>query len=84
MNLFISNISRSTKDDELRVLFQTMGEVTSVKIINDKYTGESKGFGFVDMRNDSQALDAIQKLTNTELGGRKLVVSKAHDRKEGY
>lgn len=81
MNLFISNISQSTKDGELLELFQTIGEVTSVKIISDKYTGESKGFGFVDMRNNNQAEDAIQKLTNTKLGGQKLVVSKARGKK---
>lgn len=84
MNLFVSNISHSVKNDELRLLFQKIGEVTSVKIINDKYTGESKGFGFVDMRDDTQALEAIEKLTNTDLGGRKLVVAKAKEKTSGY
>jgi RNA recognition motif-containing protein len=84
MNLFVSNISHKVKEDELRTLFQGIGEVSSVKIISDKYTGESKGFGFIDMRNDSQALEAIQKLANTDLGGRKLVVSKARERNSGY
>jgi RNA recognition motif-containing protein len=84
MNLFVSNISHKVKEDELRTLFQGIGEVSSVKIISDKYTGESKGFGFIDMHDDSQALEAIQKLTNTDLGGRKLVVSKARERNSGY
>ena len=83
MNLFVSNISHKVKEDELRTLFQGIGEVSSVKIISDKYTGESKGFGFIDMHDDSQALEAIQKLTNTDLGGRKLVVSKAKERNSG-
>lgn len=84
MNLFVSNISHKVKEDELRTLFQGIGEVSSVKIISDKYTGESKGFGFIDMRDESQALEAIQKLTNTDLGGRKLVVSKARERNSAY
>ncbi len=84
MNLFVSNISHKVKEEELKTLFQGIGEVNTVKIISDKYTGESKGFGFIDMRDDTQALEAIQKLTNTDLGGRKLVVSKARERSSGY
>ena len=84
MNLFVSNISHKVKEEELKTLFQGIGEVNTVKIISDKYTGESKGFGFIDMRDDSQALEAIQKLTNTDLGGRKLVVSRARERNSGY
>jgi len=84
MNLFVANISRSVKDDALKALFAEFGEVTSVKIINDKYTGESKGFGFVEMRNDTQALDAIKKLTNANFFGRNLIVSKARPKTTGY
>jgi RNA recognition motif-containing protein len=83
MNLFVANISNSVKDDALKALFSEFGEVTSVKIINDKFTGQSKGFGFVEMSNDSQALDAIQKLTNANFFGKNLVVSKARPKTSG-
>jgi RNA recognition motif-containing protein len=84
MNLYVSNINLTTKEDELRMFFQQAGEVSSVKIISDRYTGESKGFGFVDMPDDRQALGAIQQLTNTSLAGRKLVISKARERSNRY
>jgi RNA recognition motif-containing protein len=84
MNLFVSNISRTIKADELKQLFESVGDVKSVKIISDKYTGESKGFGFVEMTNDNQGLLAIQQLTDTELRGRRLTVTKAKPRISGY
>ena len=77
MNLFVTNISRTVKEEALKALFSEFGQVSSVKIIGDKYTGESKGFGFVEMADEKQALEAIRKLTNAEFFGRKLVVSKA-------
>lgn len=77
MNLFVANISRTVKEDALKALFTEFGEVTSVKIINDRLTGESKGFGFVEMPYDNEALDAIKKLTNATFFGKNLVVSKA-------
>ena len=84
MNLFVTNISRTVKEDALKALFSEFGQVTSVKIIGDKYTGESKGFGFVDMVNDNQALDAIKKLTNADFFGRRLMVSKARPKITQY
>lgn len=60
-----------------QALFSEFGQVTSVRIIGDKYTGESKGFGSVEMANENQALEAIKRLTNAEFFGRQLVVSKA-------
>jgi RNA recognition motif-containing protein len=84
MNLFVTNISRVVKDDALKALFAEFGEVTTVKIIFDKFTGESKGFGFVEMANDSQALDAIKKLTNASFFGKNLVVSKARPQTSSY
>lgn len=84
MNLFVSNISRTIKADELKQLFESVGDVKSVKIISDKYTGESKGFGFVEMTNENQGLLAIQQLTDTELRGRRLTVTKAKPRISGY
>lgn len=84
MNLFVANINRTVKEDALQALFSEFGQVSSVKIIGDKYTGESKGFGFVDMVNDSQAMEAIKKLTNAEFFGRKLMVSKARPKTTTY
>ncbi len=84
MNLFVTNISHVVKEEALKALFSEFGQVSSVKIIGDKYTGESKGFGFVEMENDSQALDAINRLTNAEFFGRKLMVSKARPKTNTY
>jgi RNA recognition motif-containing protein len=84
MNLFVTNIDRSVSEDALKALFAEFGQVSSVKIIIDKQTGESKGFGFVEMPNDSQAMDAIKKLTNAEFFGRKLLVSKARPKTTTY
>ena len=84
MNLFVANINKTVKDDALRELFAEFGEVTSVKILTDKYSGESKGFGFVDMLNDNQAQEAIRRLGNVEFFGRKLVVSKARPKPSAY
>ena len=84
MNLFVANISHSAKEEELKALFAEIGEVTSVKIITDKHTGASKGFGFVEMRNDDQALEAIKKLSNTSFSGRNLIVSKARPKTSSY
>lgn len=84
MNLYVSNLNLTTKEAELRIFFQKAGEVSSVKIISDRYTGDSKGFAFVDMPDDRQAQEAIQQLTNTSLAGRKLVISKAREKSNGY
>jgi RNA recognition motif-containing protein len=77
MNLFVANISRTVTEDALKALFNEFGEVASVKIVSDKLTGESKGYGFVDMKRDDHAMMAINKLSNAEYFGKKLVVSKA-------
>lgn len=84
MNLFVANIGRDVKDDALKALFAEFGEVQSAKVISDKYTGESKGFGFVEMPDESSALEAIDKLTNVEFFGKKLVVSKARPKTSTY
>ena len=84
MNLFVANINNTVKEEALRGLFSEFGQVSSVKIMSDKYTGESKGFGFVEMVNDRQALDAIKKLGNAEFFGRRLVVSKARPKTTIY
>ena len=84
MNLFVGNISKTLNDEALRALFSEFGEVTSAKILIDKQSGESKGFGFVDMLHEQQALEAMRRLTNAEFFGRKLVVSKARPKTSAY
>ena len=84
MNLFVANIDRSVKEDALRSLFREFGEVSSVKIIKEKHTGESKGFGFVEMFNDADGQLAIDKLSNARFFGRALVISRAFPRISGY
>lgn len=84
MNIFVTNMSRVVKEDALKALFAEFGEVTSVKIVGDKYTGESKGFAFVEMVSDIQALEAIRKLNHAEFFGRNLVVSKARPKTTAY
>lgn len=77
MNLFVTNISHVVKQEALKALFSEFGQVSSVKIIMDKETGESRGFGFVEMVNDGQGQDAINKLNNAAFFGKTLAVSKA-------
>ena len=66
MNIFISNISFKVREDSLTELFSQYGEVISVRIIKDKETKRSKGYGFVEMKNDSEAMNAINTLNGTE------------------
>lgn len=77
MNLFVGNISKSVSEEALRALFSEFGQVASARILADKYTGESKGFGFVDMISEQHGHEAIRKLSNAEFFGRRLVVNKA-------
>ena len=82
MNLFVAKLSSSTTGDELQELFSAHGEVTSAKIIIDRETGNSKGFGFVEMPNDEEAKAAIAAINETELDGKEIVVKEANDREE--
>ena len=82
MNIYVSNISFSMTEGDLQQAFEEFGEVSSVKIITDKFTGKSKGFGFVEMDNDGEAENAIEQLNGTQLGGRELQVKKALPKKE--
>jgi len=75
--LFIGSLPYSTTDEELEQLFAVEGTVASAKVIFDRETGRSKGFGFVEFENDDEAKAAIQKLDGSEFGGRKLVVNEA-------
>ncbi len=83
MNIYVGNLSRETTEEELRQAFETFGEVTSVNIIKDRYSGESRGFGFVEMATKSEAEAAINGLNGTSLGERTLSVNEARPRSEG-
>jgi RNA recognition motif-containing protein len=77
MNIYVGNLNYRLKEDELREVFSEFGEVVSVKIITDKYTGQSKGFGFVEMTNEEDGNNAINELNGIEVKGRNIVVNKA-------
>ncbi|MGB5834366.1 MAG: RNA-binding protein [Thiohalocapsa sp.] len=82
MRIYVGNLNYSVTDDELRDMFGEFGEVASADVIKDKFSGQSKGFGFVDMPNDSEAGDAIQALNDVMQDGRKLTVNEARPRNE--
>lgn len=82
MNIFCGSLPFSLTEADLRNLFETHGEITSVKIITDRATGRSKGFGFVEMPEDEEANAAIEALNGSDVGGRKIVVNKADERRE--
>ena len=83
MNIYVGNLSRDATEDELRQKFEAFGQVTSVNIIKDKYSGESRGFGFVEMATKSEAQAAINELNGTSLADRTLSVNEARPRTEG-
>ena len=83
MTLYVGNIPYSVREEELKEGFQEYGTITSLKIITDKYTGRSKGFGFVEMENDEQEDLAIKECNRKEIHERNLVVAKAQS-KQGY
>lgn len=80
MNIFVGNISFSTTEEDLQQLFEQYGAVENVSLIMDRYTGRSRGFGFVEMANDNEARSAITKLNGTELHDRALTVNEARPR----
>ena len=75
--LYVGNLSYNTTDASLKAAFSAMGEVESANVISDKMTGRSRGFGFVTMVNDDEALAAIEKMNGAEVEGRKLTVNEA-------
>lgn len=78
MNIYVSNLSFNVQDEELGSLFSSYGDVQSAKVIMDKFTGKSKGFGFVEMGDDESARKAIAELDNQQVGGRSIRVMEAH------
>ena len=83
MNIYVGNLSWGLKDQDLANLFAPFGEVSSAKIVTDKFTQRSKGFGFVEMANDEEAQAAIAQLNGTEVEGRSLVVNESRPKQEG-
>lgn len=82
MRLFVGSLPWATDDKALQDLFSQFGEVISAKVLMDRATGRSRGFGFVEMADDAQAREAIDKLNNSDFQGRKLVVNEARPRED--
>jgi len=82
MRIYVGNLSYEVTEVDLRQAFEPWGQIESVNIINDKYTGRSKGFGFVEMPSDDEGQVAIEALNGKELKGRALVVNEARPRTE--
>ena len=80
MNIYVGNLAYSVTEDELREAFGAYGEISSVSLISDKFSGQSKGFGFVEMPNNSEADAAIKALNETSLKGRNIKVNQAKPR----
>jgi len=81
-NLYIGNLAYEVTEEDLKRNFGEVGEVISANIVKDKYTGTSRGFGFVEMSNEEDAQEAIKKLNGAELAGRKIVVQEARPKRE--
>jgi RNA recognition motif-containing protein len=83
MNIFVGSLPFSIEEADLRESFEAYGAVDSVKIITDKFTGRSKGFGFVEMPSDEEAMKAIAELNGATVQGRAIVVNKSEPKPEG-
>jgi RNA recognition motif-containing protein len=82
VNIYVGNLSREVSEEELRQAFEAFGQITSVNVIKDRYSGQSRGFGFVEMPTDTEAQAAIDGLNGTSLGNQAITVSKARPRSE--
>ena len=82
MNIYISNLSFKVEDSDLRQLFEEYGEVSSAKVITDRYTGRSRGFGFVEMPDDEASQKAINELNQAEYDGKVITVNEARPRED--
>lgn len=83
MNIFVGSLPFNVEEADLREYFEEYGEVSSVKIITDKFSGRSKGFGFVEMSSDESAQKAIDELNGAKIDGRSIVVNKSEPKPEG-
>ncbi|SVB84425.1 uncharacterized protein METZ01_LOCUS237279 [marine metagenome] len=81
MNVYVGNLSYDLSEEDLKTAFEEYGEVTSAKIVSDRYSGRSKGFGFIEMSSDDEAKAAIEGLSGKELAGRAIVVNEARPRR---
>ena len=84
MNIYVGNLDFEVSEKDLEEIFKAFGTVSSSKIITDKYTGRSKGFGFVSMEDQKEANRAISELNGTTLENRKIVVNEAKPRKDNF
>ena len=82
MNIYVSNLSFHTTDEDLNSMFGKFGAVSSAKVIMDKVTGRSRGFGFVEMASEDEGKEAMTALNNKEIEGRAIAVSVAREREE--
>lgn len=82
MNIFVAKLNYNSTEDQVRTLFEGYGEVSSVKIIFDKFENRSKGYGFVEMPNDDEANEAVAALNESEFDGRTIVVKEAQPRED--
>jgi RNA recognition motif-containing protein len=82
MNIYIGNLTQQASDEDLRKAFEAFGNVKSVNIIKDKFSGTSKGFGFVEMETKKEAQAAIQELNGSELKGTKIIVNEARPKSD--
>jgi RNA recognition motif-containing protein len=84
MNIFVAKLNFKTTSESLRSLFEQFGDVSSAKVITDRETGKSKGFGFVEMSDDQEALTAIEELNETQFDGYTIVVKKARPKESNF
>ena len=84
MNIYVGNLPYSVGEDDLQGIFGEYGEIESVKIITDKYSGRSKGFGFVVMENDDEAKAAIENLNGKTVDSREITVNEARPRNDNF
>jgi RNA recognition motif-containing protein len=82
MNIYVSNLSFNIQDEDLKEVFTPFGEVTSAKVITDKFTGQSRGFGFVEMADTAAGQKAIAELDNGTLDGRNIKVTEARPKED--
>ena len=82
MKIYVGNLSSDVTDETIREAFESFGQVASAKVIKDKYTGQSRGFGFVEMVEQTQAQTAIKSLNGKELQGKEISVSEARPRRD--
>ena len=80
MNIYVGNLANETTEEQLKLAFEPFGQIGSVSIIKDKFSGESRGFGFVEMPTKEEAQAAIEALNGKDVGGRTLKVNEAYER----